>query len=93
MNDYPKNDEQFKDDVIIYVKEYDTGWSIACAFNTSFWLPKPSPIEPVAGMVTRRYFSITDNGPRYIRGLFLNKHKVYYLTKQESKECRKRNRL
>lgn len=82
---YPENDEQFEETTIAKAKKEQGGWSIARADGWSFWVGDDSPIAPKEGMTARFYGRGIGS---FVRGLFLDGVKVFYLTEPEEHEHR-----
>lgn len=75
---YPE-DSQFEDVTLTKVE----GHTVLRSDGWSFYVPKDSPVTPVAGMPARFY----GKGIGYpVRGLFLDGQKVFYRSEAEDKE-------
>jgi len=80
---YPTNDDSFEETKVKLVSKHENGWTIEREDGWSFWVPGDSRIVPESGMTARFY----GKGIGYsVRGLFLDRTKVFYRTVDEDKE-------
>jgi len=80
---YPINDDSFEETTIKAVSKQENGWTIERKDGWSFGVSGDSQIVPEPRMVARFY----GKGIGYsVRGLFLDRIKVFYRTVDEDKE-------
>jgi len=86
--DYPKNDNQYEDDIISEVSgSAKDGYTITHKKGWSFFVPNTTSIIPKIGMNVRFYSKGVGS---IVRGLFIDGQRIFYMTEKQQKRVYKK---